>query len=666
MATFTGTESNDILPLLPLGPVSALGNDQIFGLGGNDILAGYTGDDVINGGKGADLVIGGILNVVANVGTVSVSGNDTADYSTSDAGVTVDLSQTQNLTLALSGVTIGVTNASIGSGGDAEGDTLVGINNLFGSNLSDTLIGNTSSNELRGNAGNDFLDGRAGADFMLGGQGNDTYAVDVAGDAVAEAANEGNDTIRTGLASYSIAALTNVENLTGTSASGQTLTGNSAANIITGNNGADVLDGGLGVDTLVGGGGNDTYFVRDGTTTITEAAGATGGGDVVYAYTSFDLGQHGANVENIVATRGGLTLAGNNLDNRVYDYGPSAGTSMAGAGGNDLYVIHNGSSSITEVAGTVGGADAVLAYVDFDLNTRGANVETITAAATGLVIGGNTLANFLYDYAAGAGTTMAGGAGNDSYFVHNANSTISEAAGLTGGGDVVYAYTSFDLGTRGVNVENIVANAAGLSVSGNDLDNRLYDWAASGSAMAGGAGNDHYIVRNGSSHITEAVGAGGGTDTVHASVSFALAANVENIVLDGMTDINATGNADANVLTGNAGVNVLTGLGGSDTFVFTSLAGFGKADHIADFSNVSGNDDVIHLDDVSFNLARGALSADAFFAGGAAQDATDRIIYNKATGDLFYDPDGSGAKTAVLFAHLDNHANLTAADFIVV
>ena len=74
-----------------------------------------------------------------------------------------------------------------------------------------------------------------------------------------ETAGQGADTIRTGLASYSLATLPEVENLVYTAAAAFTGTGNAANNSITGGVGADTLDGGAGADTLTGGAGNDTF-----------------------------------------------------------------------------------------------------------------------------------------------------------------------------------------------------------------------------------------------------------------------------------------------------------------------------------------------------------------------------------------------------------------------
>src|SRR5688572_17129 len=109
---------------------------------------------------------------------------------------------------------------------------------------------------LTGNALDNVISGGAGADAMAGGAGNDTYVVG-AGDTVTENADEGTDSVQTALAAYTLGA--NLENLTGTSASGQTLTGNAANNVVTGAAGNDTIDGGTGDDSLRGGLGNDIY-----------------------------------------------------------------------------------------------------------------------------------------------------------------------------------------------------------------------------------------------------------------------------------------------------------------------------------------------------------------------------------------------------------------------
>ncbi len=116
------------------------------------------------------------------------------------------------------------------------------------------MTGNALANSITAGSGNDTLDGGTGADTMAGGAGNDSYVVDNAGDLVTENAGAGVDTVRTSLASYTLAA--NVENLVGTAATGQTLTGNALNNTITGGAGNDMLSGGGGNDTINAGWGD--------------------------------------------------------------------------------------------------------------------------------------------------------------------------------------------------------------------------------------------------------------------------------------------------------------------------------------------------------------------------------------------------------------------------
>ncbi|MDB5850023.1 MAG: hypothetical protein JWP29_3775 [Rhodoferax sp.] len=80
--------------------------------------------------------------------------------------------------------------------------------------------------------------------------------------------------------------------------------------------------------------------------------------------------------------------------------------------------------------------------------------------------------------------------------------------------------------------------------------------------MAGGLGNDTYVVNHAGDVVTEQVNEG--TDTVQSSLSYILGANVEKLVLTGAGVINGTGNALANMLTGNAASNNLYGGAGND------------------------------------------------------------------------------------------------------
>ena len=194
--------------------------------------------------------------------------------------------------------------------------------------------------------------------------------------------------------------------------------------------------------------------------------------------------------------------------------------------------------------------------------------------------------------------------------------------------------------------------------------------------MDGGAGDDVIIVDS-DDVVIEAVG--GGNDLVMAQTSFALNAGAEvetlstnnggsnaAIALTG-NELGQTiiGNEGANVLDGKGGNDSLVGLGGADTFAFTTALGAGNVDIVVGFELGA---DKIALDDAIFTAigGLGALNANAFVTGNAAADASDRIIYNSLTGQLFYDADGTGAGAAVQFAQMSPGVSLSASDFQVI
>jgi Ca2+-binding RTX toxin-like protein len=119
----------------------------------------------------------------------------------------------------------------------------------------------------------------------------------------------------------------------------------------------------------------------------------------------------------------------------------------------------------------------------------------------------------------------------------------------------------------------------------------------------------------------------------------------------------------ANIIDGGAGADLMAGGLGNDSFVFSTALGAGNIDAINDFSVPS---DTMRLDDAIFAaLATGTLTSAAFHIGAAAADASDRIIYDQATGALYYDADGDGAGVAQQFATLSTGLILTNADFII-
>jgi Ca2+-binding RTX toxin-like protein len=124
-------------------------------------------------------------------------------------------------------------------------------------------------------------------------------------------------------------------------------------------------------------------------------------------------------------------------------------------------------------------------------------------------------------------------------------------------------------------------------------------------------------------------------------------------------------------LYGGAGKDVMVGGGGADGFVFdTKLNKKTNYDTVRDF-NV--RDDSVYLDNAIFKkLGKGSeanpgkLNKAFFQVGERADDRNDYLIYNKKTGVLYYDADGSGGAKQVEIAKLSKNLKLTEKDFFIL
>lgn len=542
-ATYTLSANVENLELTGNADVDGTGNDaanNILGNAGRNVIDGGSGVDTMAGAGGDDTYL-----VDRSADTVSEAANAGIDTVISSATYTLS-ANVENLTLT--------GDANIDATGNELDNVLIGNagnNRLYGLNGSDTLAGNV---------GNDLLDGGSGADRMSGNAGDDTYLVDNAGDAVAELAEEGTDTVQ---ASISYTLTDAVENLTLAGSASINGTGNSLANAIVGNSGNNVLDGGIGVDTLTGGAGNDTYVVNETADVVVESLNA--GTDSVLSSATYTLSD---NVENLTLTgTADIDGTGNALSNVIT--ANSGFNVLTGRGGNDTYVIDSTDDVVVENLNE--GTDLVQSSATYTLSgnvenltlTGGANIDG-TGNTLNNVIVGNT-GNNLIDGGAGA-DSMSGGTGNDTYIVDNATDTVSE--GANAGIDLVYSSVSH---TLSANVENLTLTGSGdINGTGNNLNNILLgtvghnrlDGSTGADSMAGGLGNDTYVVDNTGDLVTEVVDEG--VDKVESSISYTLTANVENLTLTGSASINGAGNALDNVIVGNTGNNVLSGLSGND------------------------------------------------------------------------------------------------------
>lgn len=204
--------------------------NRIMGRSGDDWLMGLGGNDTLVGGYGADFLDGG-------------DGIDTADYLSSDQGVEVDLASGQAWN------------------GEAEGDQLVSIENVAGTNQDDILTGNEDDNRLTGRDGDDILDGGAGDDILVGGLGADTL---IGGDGDRDAADYGSATSGVGVdlswggfaGEASGDTFSSIEYVYG-SAHDDAIFGDDNDNRLVGAGGNDEVNGGGGNDYIIGGSGND-------------------------------------------------------------------------------------------------------------------------------------------------------------------------------------------------------------------------------------------------------------------------------------------------------------------------------------------------------------------------------------------------------------------------
>ena len=324
------------------------GDDNIDGQGGDDKLDGGVGDDTLTGGQGDDNLSGGPGDdtIVGGAGADTISGGSGVDfinYLPSQEAVNVDLQTNQ------------------ASGGDAQGDTIEGVEGIIGTNFNDTLIGDDQQNiffgydgvdTLQGNLGDDILDGGQGADILDGGQGLDLVSY--------ESSSQG---VTVDLASQSAAGgnaegdqITNVEGAIGSNLE-DTLTGDEQNNILRGLGGNDIISGGQGDDIIEGGAGADDLNAGLGSDTL-DYSSSDGAVNINLAQNSADgghaTGDQITDFENITGSDFNDILTGNNAAN-IIEGGQGddrvivtqGGDTIIGGWGNDTLDFMDATSAIT-------------------------------------------------------------------------------------------------------------------------------------------------------------------------------------------------------------------------------------------------------------------------------------------------------------------------------
>jgi serralysin len=614
------------------------------------------------------------------------------------------------------GVTVNLLTGAV-SGGDAQGDQILNIEDLYGSAFGDTLTGSGGANFLWGLAGNDTIVGRDGNDTIEGGAGADTLDGGNATDTLSylhspsgvtvslqDASASGGDATGDVFTGFERVTGSQFEDLLIASAAGNLLSGENGDDVLLGSLGGDSLYGGYGDDFLTGGAGGDKLDGGDGSDTVSYtdspaaltinlSAHTVSGGD--------GTGDHLAAVENVVGTTFADSMIGNIDDNRLQ--GGTGDDILYGRVGDDILIGGNGADKLygedgrdTLMGGdgddTLNGADGL------DVLTGGGGADSVAGGLGNDILTGDD-GNDVLNGGAGA-DSMTGGLGDDTFYVDNLGDIVIE--GATGGtNDRIVTSISYAI-APGTLVERLEINSSvstvAINLTGNGYANTLVgnsaanvlNGRAGADRMIGNGGDDTFYVDNVGDVVVEK-SAAGGNDLVNSSIDFALPANVETLVLTGTAAINGTGNGLANAITGNAGNNVLTGAGGADTlsagqgddtinggagsdtltgglghdaYVFSNPLGATNVDTIVGYSVGA---DVIDLGHAVFaGLALGALAEGAFNTGTAASEADDRIIYDSASGALLFDADGVGGTAAVQFATLDPGLPMSAGEFFVI
>jgi Ca2+-binding RTX toxin-like protein len=480
-------------------------NDQLFGGAGTDRLDGGSGSDTLSGGAGADLIYGGV-------------GTDTADYSASSGAVNVNLN-----------------DASPEAGGDAAGDTLVGVENLIGSGGADTLIGSNVANEIYGGDGADSIDGNLGSDSIEGGAGNDTINAgpDTIGGGAPSPVNEFLDWTPAGAFDgqaipTSFTQDTGTMNVTvnyvpgvGTDYSRETGTIYSPESLISDNSGATLARSGAGELTEL-----SVNFAADAGSGMSNQVS-----DVVFRISDIDTGGFIDNVTILAYDELGnlvpVTITTTSTEIDIVGGTATAtgnGTTQAGADGSILVSIPGPVAQIVIQYTDLANAFQVIVVSDIHFTTIPATPDTADSDTVSGGLGDDVIET---------------GLGGDLVYGDEGNDTIRGEAGndtLYGGveNDLVYGGNDADLAYGGTGNDTLFGDMGNDTLYGGVENDLVY------------GGNDADLAYGGT-----------GNDTLFGDIG-------NDTLYGGADDDRLFGGNDADLIYGEAGNDTLYGDAGND------------------------------------------------------------------------------------------------------
>lgn len=618
-------------------------DEEFFGTAFADEFFAGAGDDFINSSAGADLLVGG-------------GGEDVVSYADSDAAVMLSLFTGE------------------ASGGYADGDILIDIESIAGSQFDDHIFGSDENNTIGGGRGDDLITGGEGQDFLFGGQGNDEIGGGAREDSVF--GDEGDDQ----------------------------LNGNSGNDYLSGGDGSDILDGGDDDDVLDDGAGNDSAFGGSGDDTFVYSAGFDtwdGGDDVdtasfdeidtaiefdfavdsiIRTRNDLDLSApvtdrvnlvDASNIETFIGTIGNDEMRGGDADENFY--GGLGNDTFTGRDGSDVFIGGDGQDTVDYSQETgMTGLDFFLREADdpqsqfttvtdtYGNQDQLNDIENIRGSKQDDEIYGNSLSNILHGD--DGADRVVGGAGDDFIFGGAGNDASANFSGayLDGGegddfvdggegDDKVYGFSGNDRLMGGAGNDEVFGE------QGNDI-------------VFGGAGID--ILYGGDANVDtgidtvsyELVGATGNGVTIdyRAATVFATGLDIgtdqlygfENTIGSQANDTVIGSDSSAETYSYFEGFDTFDGNGGSDTISFQQFhsaiqidqsilvggAFYGqsrdKSDLVSggtlrnlvavtDVENIIGSDfdDIITTDAVGLSTVLGGKGDDIIAATGAASGA---------------------------------------------
>lgn len=418
-----------------------------------------------------------------------------------------------------------------------------------------------------------------------------------------------------------------------------TIAGDDGDDELFGVGGADSIDGGAGADRIDGGSGGDTIAGGADSDTL-----SGGDGDDLFA-----MGAEEAGVLDEVA-------GGDGDDTMSFAGAASAMSVVFGFGNDGEGAASDGAFEFDDVETVVGSGfdDIFSSEVDGFAFEGGDGADTLDES---LLTGGGS---FYWDLEIGylgivsfAGPVNGTLAGFENYIGFSGEDFVRG-----GGADNLLRGEAGDDGLEGEEGADTLAGGAGADA----LDGGAgIDWADYSSAALKVVAD----LLTGASNLNDAAG----DSYVDVENLRGTAFNDllqgdhgDNLIDGGIKNDNLRGRKGADTLIGGVGQDTLNGAPDADQFRFDDIA-VGGHDRILDFTS---GDDEIALLGAAFGLTPGALGGNRFVVADQAQDASDRVIYDAATGKLWFDPDGTGAAAQTKIAVLSGLPTLAANDFTVI